>query len=81
MKKRTQSIGKSTGNNKTKMKVYKSSEAIRLAERNGWVLVRTRGNHRYYKHPDNLKLLLISKNLNRIVWERCVHEFNLDLSL
>ena len=81
MKKRTQPIGKSTGKNKTKMKIYKTSEAIRLAERNGWVLVRTRGNHRYYKHPDNMKLLLISKNLNRIVWERCVHEFNLDLSL
>lgn len=81
MKKRTQTVGKSTGKSKTKMKTYKSSEAIRLAERNGWVLVRTRGNHRYYKHPDNPKLLLISKDLNRIVWERCVHEFNLDLSL
>jgi predicted RNA binding protein YcfA (HicA-like mRNA interferase family) len=75
-----QSIGKSTGKNKTKMKTYKTAEAIRLAERNGWVLVRTRGNHRYFKHPDNPKLLLISNDLNRMVWERCVNEYGLDLS-
>jgi protoporphyrinogen oxidase len=66
--------------NKTKMKTYKTAEAIRLAERNGWVLVRTRGNHRYFKHPDNPKLLLISNDLNRMVWERCVNEYGLDLS-
>ena len=26
-------------------------EAIRLLERDGWYLARTRGSHRQYKHP------------------------------
>ncbi|MYA20915.1 MAG: type II toxin-antitoxin system HicA family toxin [Chloroflexi bacterium] len=26
-------------------------EAIRLVERDGWSLVRTRGSHRQYRHP------------------------------
>ena len=30
----------------------KVRDAIRLVERNGWRLVRTRGSHRQYRHPD-----------------------------
>jgi predicted RNA binding protein YcfA (HicA-like mRNA interferase family) len=30
----------------------KIRELIRLLERDGWRLVRTRGSHRQYKHPD-----------------------------
>ncbi|MCY4585149.1 MAG: type II toxin-antitoxin system HicA family toxin [Bryobacterales bacterium] len=30
----------------------KVREAIRQVERNGWRLVRTRGSHRQYRHPD-----------------------------
>ena len=30
----------------------KVRDAIRLVARNGWRLVRTRGSHRQYRHPD-----------------------------
>ena len=30
----------------------KVRDAIRLVKRNGWRLVRTRGSHRQYRHPD-----------------------------
>ena len=30
----------------------KVRDAIRLVERDGWRLVRTRGSHRMYKHPE-----------------------------
>lgn len=30
----------------------KVRDAIRLIEQDGWFLVRTRGSHRQYKHPD-----------------------------
>ncbi len=29
----------------------KVREAVRLLERDGWQLVRTRGSHRQYRHP------------------------------
>ena len=29
----------------------KVGEAIRLLERDGWILVASRGSHRQYKHP------------------------------
>ena len=78
--KRTQNVGKSIGKSKTKMRTYDTREAIRIAKRNGWVLVRTKADHFIFKHPDNPKILTISKGLNRIVWERCVPEFGLDLN-
>ena len=27
-------------------------DAIRVVERDGWSLIRTRGSHRQYRHPD-----------------------------
>ena len=78
--KRTQHVGKSIGRSKTKMKVYNSREAKRIARKNGWVLVRTKGDHSYYKHPNHDKVLVISEGLNRMVWERCVSEFNINLN-
>lgn len=79
--KRVQPVGKSKNKSKTKMKIYSTREAIKIAKRNGWVLVRTKGDHYYFKHSLHTKQLLISKNLNRIVWERCVHEFDLNLNV
>ena len=79
--KRTQHVGKSKGKNKTKMKVYNTREAMRIARKNGWELVRTKGDHYYFKHPDHDKLLCISRGLNRMVFERCVTEFGLDLNV
>lgn len=78
--KMTQNVGKSKGKSKTKMKVYNTREAIGIAKKNGWILVRTKSDHYYFKHPDNPKILTISKDLNRMVWERCVTEFDLDLN-
>lgn len=31
---------------------FKVSEIIKLLEADGWYLVRVRGSHRQYKHPD-----------------------------
>ena len=42
----------------------KVREAIRIVERAGWVLVRTRGSHRQYKHPTRQDLVTIPGNLN-----------------
>jgi len=81
MKKRTQHVGKSKGKSKTKMRIYTTREARRIASKNGWILVRTKGDHYIYRHPDNNKILMISEDLNRIVWERCVNEFGLDLNV
>lgn len=79
--KRTQHVGKSKGKSKTKMKVYNTREAQRIARKNGWVLARTNADHFIYKHPDNPKILTISKKLNRMVFERCVVEYGLDLNV
>lgn len=79
--KRTQHVGKSTGKSKTKMRTYNTREAKSIAIRNGWVLVRKKGDHTYFKHPDHSKVLVISEGLNRMVWERCVNEFNLNLNV
>lgn len=80
MAKRTQHVRKSTGQSKTKMRMYKTREARKVAERNGWILVRKNGDHWIYSHPNYSKILTISDGLNRIVWERCVREFDLDLN-
>lgn len=81
MAKRVQHVGKSKGQSKTKMRMYKTREARRIAELNGWVLARSKGDHFFYKHPNHTKTLTISDGLNRMVWERCVREFKLDLNV
>lgn len=37
--------------NKKNMKRYKVIEIIRMLEEDGWVKIRTNGDHRQYKHP------------------------------
>lgn len=81
MAKRTQHVRKSTGRSKTKMKIYTTREARRIAVKNGWQLVRKKGDHYTYVHPNHSKILTISEGLNRIVWERCVRDFNIDLNV
>ena len=81
MAKRTQHVRKSVGQSKTKMRIYTTREARRIVEKNGWVLVRTKADHWHYKHPDYPNILTISEGLNRIVFERCVRDFNLDLNV
>lgn len=36
-----------------------SREVIRRLERDGWRLVRTKGSHRQYKHPDRPGLVTV----------------------
>ena len=43
----------------------KVSEAIRLVERDGWVLVRTRGSHRHYRHPSKPGIVTIAGRLSK----------------
>jgi len=81
MAKRTQHVRKSKGKSKTKMRMYTTREAQRIARKNGWVLVRKSGDHWHYRHPNHSKILTISEGLNRMVWERCVREFELDLNV
>ncbi len=38
----------------------KVRQVIRLLERDGWVLVRTRGSHRQYKHPEKPGLVTLA---------------------
>ena len=38
----------------------KVRQLIRLLERDGWVLVRTRGSHRQYKHPEKPGLVTLA---------------------
>lgn len=39
-------------------------EAIRLIEEDGWRLVRTRGDHRQYKHPEKRGLVTIAGGMS-----------------
>lgn len=45
----------------------KVRELVRLLERNGWVLRRTRGSHRQFVHPDRRGVVTVSGNLGREV--------------
>jgi predicted RNA binding protein YcfA (HicA-like mRNA interferase family) len=42
----------------------KVREAIRRLEQEGWVLVRTRGSHRQYKHPQRPGRVTVPGNLD-----------------
>ena len=43
----------------------KVREVIQLIEDDGWVLSRTRGSHRQYKHPDKPGLVTVPGLLGR----------------
>ena len=42
----------------------KVREAIKLVESDGWRLVRTKGDHRQFKHPTRPGLVTIAGNLS-----------------
>jgi len=77
MAKREQAIGKSTGKSKTKMKGYNSREARKVVRRNGYEFSHARGDHDYFVIDGDM--ILIARNLNRMIWERLVKEHELDL--
>lgn len=41
----------------------KVAELIRLLESDGWRLVRTRGSHRQFKHPDKAGVVTVAGKL------------------
>ncbi len=45
----------------------KVREVMALVEADGWVLARTRGDHRQYKHPTKPGLVTIAGHRNRDV--------------
>lgn len=77
--KRTQYIGKSTGKSKTKMGVIDSRKARKIVRKNGWNYDYSIGDH--YHYVKDGKKIVIGYHLNRIVWERLVHENNLNLNV
>jgi predicted RNA binding protein YcfA (HicA-like mRNA interferase family) len=38
----------------------KVRDAIRLVERDGWVLIRTTGSHRIYHHPEKPGIVVVA---------------------
>ena len=40
----------------------KVRDAIRIVERDGWRLARTRGSHRVYKHPAKRGIVVVAGN-------------------
>jgi len=42
----------------------KVREAIELIEKHGWQLIRIRGSHRQFKHPNKKGLVTIAGHLN-----------------
>jgi len=63
-----------------KMKVYSFKEGQRIVYKNGWKLVRMNGDHFYYKKEGNPRLLTLSLNLNRMIWQRLIKEFDINLN-
>ena len=51
-------------NNKRFMKVYKVSEIIKLIESDGWYIVRTKGDHRHFKHLTKKGIVTIPGKLS-----------------
>ena len=45
----------------------KVREVIKLIEDDGWYLVRTRGSHRQFKHPEKPGVVTVSGNLEKDV--------------
>jgi predicted RNA binding protein YcfA (HicA-like mRNA interferase family) len=52
-------IASGTGTAEEVKRELKVREAVRLIEEDGWVLTRTRGSHRQYKHPTKPGLVTI----------------------
>ena len=77
MAKREQKIGKSTGKSKTKMKVYNSREAQKVVRKNGYTYEYSRGDHDHY--IKGKQRIVIARKLNRMIWERLVKEYELNL--
>ena len=60
----------------------KVREAIRIVEQDGWRMVRTRGSHRQYKHPEKPGRVTIAghpaKDLDIKTWYSILEQAGLD---
>jgi predicted RNA binding protein YcfA (HicA-like mRNA interferase family) len=43
----------------------KVREVIKLIEADGWYLIRTRGSHRVFEHPEKLGIVVIAGNTGK----------------
>ena len=63
------------------MKVYNDREIRNILKENEFVIIRTSGGHDIYEHKvSKRRLSLNHSNVNRMVWQRLVKEFNLKCS-
>lgn len=54
--------------NKNKvMNKYKAKEVIRMLEEDGWILDRTRGSHRQFKHPTKPGTVTVNGKPNQVL--------------
>lgn len=53
--------------NKSNMKRYKVKEVIELLDKDGWKLVRTKGDHRQFKHPQKTGTVTVRGKLSETV--------------
>jgi len=49
------------------MKRYKVREVIELLEKDGWVLVTTKGDHRQFKHPTKPGKVTVRGAMNEVL--------------
>lgn len=60
------------------MKVYNDKEIKRILKDNGYFIVRTKGDHEIWEHKDSKRHITVPyKNINRMVWQRLVKEYNI----
>lgn len=63
-----------------KAQQFTSKEFKRILKNNGYVLVRQKGDHLIYKHPQREKIITItSKDLNMMIARRLIKENNLEV--
>lgn len=49
------------------MNKYKVKEVIKMLEEDGWILDRTRGSHRQFKHPAKLGTVTVNGKPNQVL--------------
>lgn len=49
------------------MNKFKTKEVIKMLEEDGWVIVRTRGSHKQFKHPQKKGTVTINGKPNQVL--------------
>ena len=61
----------------SKIKAVNRREANKILKKNGWVHVRSYGDHDIYKHKNYAEIVSIPADVNFIMWQKYVKKFNL----